>query len=209
VSAIIVLTGSKLLASSIAASLARIGSARGFIQTRAALEALGQAASAVLILCPRFGRVLDLTPMRRLAEVNPSARSILLVDEEVELVADASPDLPPHCRISLSGDLEGLIACIREGRSRYWGRAKGVGKDRGEARVILPDRNVLTAAQAAVLRLHCLGHSAVQIAQIRGGSARPIETHMRTIRAITGATNNVVLAVRYATWAPAGEAAPG
>ena len=200
-SPIFVLAGSKLIAASIAASLARIGAAQACDQWQAALEAVRHAAAAVLIVHPRFSRGIDLAPMRRLTEYNPSARCILLVDEEVEPVANATAGLPPHCRVSLSGDPDALIACIREGRSRLWGRSDDAAPGDGESSVTLPDGVVLSAALAEVLRLHCLGYSAVKIAETRNVSARTVETQMKAIRERTGVKTNVLLVLRYAGWA--------
>ena len=121
-SPIVILSGSKLLATCLAASLARIGApTQAFDQANSAFDALRRLASGIHLLHPKSGRAIDLTPMRRLAESQTSVRCILLTDAEIERVANATAGLPPHCRVSLDADLDHLVTCIREGRSREWG----------------------------------------------------------------------------------------
>jgi len=204
VSPIVILSGSKLLATCLAASLARVGaSTQAFDQANVALDAVRRLTSVTLLLHPKSGRAIDLSPMRRLAESETSVRCILLTDAEIERVANATAGLPPHCRVSLDADLDNLITCIREGRSREWGSSTKAGRSPSAAsgEVTLPDGVLLTPAQADVLRFHCRGKSAVQIAELRGGSARTVESHMRAVRERTGVDNNVELAVMYAGWA--------
>ncbi|HQW66265.1 MAG TPA: LuxR C-terminal-related transcriptional regulator [Gemmatimonadales bacterium] len=203
-SPIVILSGSKLLATCLAASLARIGApTQAFDQANSALDALRRLASGILLLHPKSGRAIDLTPMRRLAESQTSVRCILLTDAEIERVANATAGLPPHCRVSLDADLDHLVTCIREGRSREWGSSTKAWRPSDDVggEVKLPDGVVLTPAQADVLREHCRGKSAVQIAVLRGGSSRTVESHMRAVRGRTGINNNVELAVRYSGWA--------
>jgi len=121
-------------------------------------------------------------------------------------VADATVDLPAQCRVRVSAGLDALVACLCEGRSRQWGRGKRsrAGKSSTSTEVVLPDGIVLSVAEAEVLRLHCRGHQAVTIARMRGRSARTVETQMHTIRQLTNAENNVMLAVRYSGWAMEG-----
>lgn len=203
-SPIVILSGSKLIATCVAVCLARVGvSTQAFDQPKSALDALRRVTSGTLLLHPISGRTIDLSPMRRLAESPAAVRCILLTDADIENVANATAGLPPHCRVSLDADLDTLVTCIREGRSRMWGCSAKPERTSSAlgGEVMLPDGVTLTPAQADVLREHCCGKSAVQIAVLRGGSNRTVESHLRAVRERTGIGNSVELAVRYAGWA--------
>jgi DNA-binding NarL/FixJ family response regulator len=204
VSPVVVLMGSMLLAQAVAEALTRRGSAASaYDEAGSARQALRLLPAGVLVLHPVLGRRIDLSPMLGIGHLTASQRMILLIDPESEAVADATVDLPAHCRVHVSSGLDALVACLCEGRSRFWGRQTGSRMARSSAAgdVILPDGIALSAALAEVLRLHCSGHAALEIARLRGRSARTIETQMRTIRQLTAAENNVTLAVWYSGWA--------
>ncbi|MBK7595524.1 MAG: helix-turn-helix transcriptional regulator [Gemmatimonadetes bacterium] len=195
---VMVVASTKVVSAALGSALAQCTKVLGcHTAPEAALAALRAVRADVLLLMPHFGKRVDVSLLGEVAALPSTPRVVVLYEEAIEYVLNATTGLPPHCRVSLSAPLGQVIEAVCHGRARTY---ETPGRTAARGMVILPSGARLSVRQAEVLKLHCQGRKAIEIAWILGISPRTVETHMRDVRRITGMSSNLELAIAFTAW---------